>query len=77
MTFNGNIGELVSHVMIIGCPKCGQKENFQSTVGDKIVDQSTPIDTIEELRLGNWAITCGKCGYKISKLDEIFGDQKT
>ena len=77
MTFNGKIGDLVTHVMVVGCPKCGQKENFRSTVANRIVDQSTPIETIEELGLGNWSITCVKCGYKISKLEEIFHDQKT
>ncbi|HKO65826.1 MAG TPA: hypothetical protein VJU13_11540 [Candidatus Nitrosocosmicus sp.] len=75
-TFNGNMGDLVSQVMIIGCPKCGQKENFQSTVADKIVDQSTPVETLEEMGLGKWSITCGNptCGYKISKIEEIFRD---
>ena len=77
MTFKGNIGDLVSHVMVVGCPKCGQKENFQPTVANRIIDQSTPVETIEELGLGNWSITCGKCGYKISKLEEIFHYQKT
>lgn len=74
MNFSGNIGDLVSHVMVVGCPKCGQKENFQPTVADKYVDQSTPVETIEELGLGNWSITCAKCSYKISKLEEIFRD---
>ncbi|MDR4491683.1 MAG: hypothetical protein AB7V56_15730 [Candidatus Nitrosocosmicus sp.] len=74
MTFNGKIGDLVSQIMIVGCPKCGQKENFQPTVADKYVDQSTPIETIEQLGLGNWSITCGKCKHKISKLEEIFRD---
>ena len=75
MKFDGKIGDLVSQVMVIGCPQCGQKQNFQSTVADKIVDQSTLVETIEELGLGNWSITCGKCGYKISSLEEIFRDQ--
>lgn len=74
MTFNGNIGDLVSHVMVIGCPKCGQKDNFQPTVADKYIDQSTLVKTIEELGLGNWSITCSKCNYKLSKLEEIFRD---
>lgn len=76
MAFNGKIGDLVGHVMVVGCPKCGQKEHFQPTVADKYVDQSTPVETIEELGLGKWSITCGKCGYKISKLEEIFKDQQ-
>ena len=75
MTFNGKIGDLVSHVMVVGCPKCGQKENFQPMVANRIIDQSTPVETIEELGLGNWSITFVKCGYKISKLEEIFHDQ--
>ena len=76
-TFNGKIGDLVSHVMVVGCPKCGRKENFQATVANRIIDQSTPVETIEELGLGNWSIACGnpKCGYKISKLEEIFRDE--
>jgi predicted nucleic acid-binding Zn-ribbon protein len=76
-TFNGKIGDLVSHVMVVGCPKCGRKDNFQATVANRIIDQSTPVETIEELGLGNWSITCGnpKCGYKISKLEEIFRDE--
>ncbi len=76
MTYNGKIDDLVSHVMIVGCPKCDQKENFQATVANRIIDQSTAVETIEELGMGNWSITCGKCGYKISKLEEIFQDQK-
>jgi len=61
--------------MVVGCPKCGQKENFQSTVADRIVDQSTLVETMEELGLGNWSITCVECGYNISKLEEIYHDQ--
>ena len=72
MSYDGKIGDLVSQIMYVGCPKCGQKDDFQSTVANTIVDQSIPVDTIEQLGLGNWSITCGKCNYKISKLEEIF-----
>jgi hypothetical protein len=48
MTYNGKIGDLVSHVMFIECPKCGQKDNFQSTVANRRLDKP---DTIRDLNL--------------------------
>jgi hypothetical protein len=30
------------------------------------------MEIIEDLGLGNWPITCGKCAYKISTLEELF-----
>lgn len=37
MTYNVKTGDLVSHIMVIGCPKCDRKDNFQSTVANRIL----------------------------------------
>ena len=56
MTHKGTLVDLIRHLNLVGRPECGAKENFKSTVTNRIVEPSTLVQTIDELgkgKLGN------------------------